>query len=474
MRDFMVQPPDGRQKTVTVIACFVVTLIALFLLYSQARKANAISYLYSDKSTSILASRSIAETGLPRLPNGKLYYRDFVAHYLNGLGIVFFGDSLRGCRAASLAAYAVLVMVPSLVLCIKVQRPVLAGAYCILVGLSHYVQRYAGSARMYMIYMALSALVVLILVCPQCRAKKFSPYLYAAFLLLAMFSHLHFVVILPGILVAGSWIIWSSQKGTLRQFIRAARESPYVWLPMGVAGCGILSYVAMKYLPNAWINTEAVPIVFGREHSFSYPQEILGQALVFRPSLVILALLLYKYFKKEQICTVESSAASIVFFVAYIFVSLSLPHQHDRFVVALIPLLVLFLVSLGLKSALPLAGVKRRLAILITCCGLIVTGAIEFQHHKDAALRVGLGQLFWREDPAFLQAVTQTGAWIREHGAVVISSEPSMTMIVFDRFDYHLRTLYVAAANPCDRLESSYSKRLFIHSRELLEHVEQQ
>lgn len=463
----------GLWKRLTLITCLVVTLLACWMVYNQAQKASAVSYLFSDESASIIASRSIAKTFVPRLPNGKIYYRAFVAHYLNGLGIALLGDSLQGCRAAALTAYFVLILAPSLVLCLAARRAPLAVVYCILIGLSVYLQRYACSARMYMVYTTFSTLAVLMLVVPQCRSKKYSPYFFGAFLFLAMFSYLHFLVILPGIVLASFWAMYASREGGFREYLYAAFTSPYVWLPVSVAGLGSLFYIAMKYLPNAWINKEAVGIVFGQARSFSYPREILGQSLVFRPSLVILALGLYKYAKKERICTVESSVASLVFLLAYLFIAVALPHRHPRFVIVLIPLLVLFVVSIGLRSPIVLTGAKHRLALLITCCGLMMAAAIELQHYEDRTLRVALGQLFWREDPAFSRTVKQTGAWIREHDAIVVSSEPSMTMIMFNRFDYHLRSLNVDAASPYDIVECSYSKRPFIHSRELLEQFEE-
>jgi len=457
---------------VRVISTLLLVCISAYFLHNQIQKSTAVSYLYSDEAASINASRSVAASFVPRTLNGKIYYRSFVAHYLNALGILIVGDNIVGWRTAALAAYFLLLSIPAVLLVWKGRSPLVAVALAVFLGLNMHLQRHSCSARMYMIYMLFATLAACCILFFQVRGNKWTGACYFICCFAAMFSHAHFVTILPGLFVAGLWMNLT-EDSTLSSF-RKQLSSPAVMAPFLAGTAGIAFSLLYKHLPNVWVNVETNKLFFGAARSFSYPLQIFAETSILRPSLAILALCVYKALRRKPIVTAESSGAAIIFVASYTAVAVSLPGTQTKYVIPLIAFFALLLASLGMegrKLRLVLPRLVGSMAVIVSLCIVLVA---EWRYYSPETLSKSMAMLSRREDEKLLDDFESMRKWIKEHDAIVLSSEPSICTFMLRKLDYHVRSKNIVASTPREEIICSSSGKPIIHSVELLQHVEDQ
>lgn len=439
----------------TWIARLALALIVALFVGGAVRHAAGTTWASSDEAGSILASKEILSTGLPRVPSQKIYYRSLLPHYLSALSIAVAGDNPLGWRGASLLAYALLLIVPALML-MRRGPAMLGPCWALLAGSPAPMLAIAVSGRMYLIYTFFSTMAVLLAVLWQPLRWNWQGWVYFWICAAVGLSHEHFVVFLPGLMLCALLtLIKNRNEISLARFCL----SPMPVAPLFALAVAVFIHFSEPLIPNVFENYTSGLRLMGGDPSWIYPLTILRQS----PVSPLLVLLLFLAASRRGIGT--SVAFPIILLTSYVAVALMLPAAYSYYILPLWPVFLLAVFGFLIRDE-----AERNLDIwppLSTGAAVLL---IVFASGAEASIeqraRSFDASYSFLVDPP----VSQENRWARVRqfalatNATIITSDPEILLLHhIGPVAAHVRALNVPAATPCSVVMDDYMALPFVH-----------
>jgi hypothetical protein len=444
------------------IARIALVLITIFYVGGVVRHAAGTTVASSDEAGSILASKEILSYGLPLVPSHRIYYRSLLPHYLGALSIALVGDNALGWRGASLLAYALLLIIPALML-MRRGPPLLGPCWAALAGSPPAMLGVAISGRMYMIYIFFAAMATLLAVLWQALRWNWRGWMYFSACAAAACSHEHFVVFVPGLILCAlpAWIK-NREKISLARFCL----SPIVATPIFALALVLFWHFSEPLIPNVFQNYTSGLRLMGGSPSWVYPLNVLSQSPM-SPLLILLLFLVCTGRSKLEFESTSAVGFSAILVTSYVAVSLMLPAKYPYYILPLWPVFLLAIFAVLMRNN----GEPRRPDGRSPFVAVGALATLLFAVGAEASVDQRLGNLnasynFLVEEPlSHAPRWEQLRQFAQKTGAVIITSDPEILLLHhLEPVVAHVRTLNVPADTPCSIVMDDYITVPFAHS----------
>jgi hypothetical protein len=448
-----------KMQGIARIAFVLITMLYVGGVVQHAAKTTLAS---SDEAGSILASKEILLHGLPLVPSQQIYYRSLLPHYLGALSIALIGDNTLGWRGASLLAYALLLVIPALML-MRRGPPLLGPCWAALAGSPPPMLNIAISGRMYMIYTFFATIAVLLAVLWQPLRWNWRGWVYFLVCTAAACSHEHFVVFVPGLILCALPVwIKNRKEMSLARFCL----NPSVTSPIFAFALAIFWHFSEPLIPNAFQNYTSGLRLMGGSPSWVYPLNVLSQS----PMSTLLILILFLVCAWHSKLKLESSSAVgflSILASSYVAVSLMLPAEYSYYVMPLWPVFLLAIFGVLIREqGKPRLPDGRSAFVAIGALATLLFFAIG----TEASPYQRIGNLYTSYNFLFRAPLSHAHRWsqlqqfAQTTNPTVITSEPELLLLHhLEPVAAHVRAFNVPAATPCSVVMDDYITVPFVH-----------
>lgn len=443
------------------IARIVLVLITVFYVGGVVQHAAGTTLASSDEAGSILASKEILSHGLPLVPSQPIYYRSLLPHYLTALSIALVGDNTLGWRGASLLAYALLLVIPALML-MRRGPPLLGLCWAALAGAPPPMLGIAISGRMYMICIFYATMAALLGVLWQPLRWNWRGWMYFSVCMAAACSHEHFVVFVPGLILCAlpAWIM-NRKKMSLARFCL----SPIVASPIFTLALVLFWHFSEPLIPNVFQNYTSGLRLMGESPSWLYPLNVLSQS----PMSPLLILLLFLVCWALQ-ARVRIDMGVWLFGNLGDFLRRNLAHVAGKISILYMPLWPVFLLAI-FAVLIRKEGERRQPDRRSPFVAIGALATLVFAVGVEAPVDQRLGNLnasynFLVEAPlSHAPRWGQLRQFAQNTNAIIITSDPEILLLHHvEPVAVHVRTLNVPADTPCNIVMDDYITVPFAHS----------